>query len=338
LTPARIWRRLRGKPFGRLADLLAGLLMLATSAVGYLYAAKVPGLDPITIWPFWYWTVIFVALGLVFAPLLRWRRATLVVGFALLTGLLLNEEPFYLAREIRYRDRPVRVLPPGDSLRVITLNCGGGNEAPVRDALVLDPDVILLQESPGSRAIDRLLPEGWEHVGRIDTAVLVKGTLSADEHPRWLAHEMHVVRAVPERIGRPITLISTHLVQPSVRTDIWRPFVWHRAAMLRESRTAGVGHLIEQQHRYGDLPVVIGGDFNAGNHDSVLPPLVRNGFRDAFREAGRGWPNTITADYPMERIDYIWVDEHFEALRSLVAYTPHSDHRMVVADIALRQP
>ncbi|MFW6437980.1 MAG: endonuclease/exonuclease/phosphatase family protein, partial [Armatimonadota bacterium] len=166
---------------------------------------------------------------------------------------------------------------------------------------------------------------------------LVRGSLYMDEHPRWLAHEMHVVRAIPERVGRPLTVISAHLVKPSIRTDIWRPSTWRLARMLRDARVRGVRHLLEQQHRYGDLPVIIGGDFNAGNHDSLLLPLIESGFSDAFREAGAGWPNSFSADLPVERIDYVWVDDNFEALRSFIAYTPHSDHRMVIADIALRR-
>ena len=79
-------------------------------------------------------------------------------------------------------------------------------------------------------------------------------------------------------------------------------------------------------------PVIIGGDFNTPGQDSLLDPL-RGPLTDCFAAAGRGWPNTITADYPMSRIDGIWVSDEMRPLNARVVYTPHSDHRMVVADV-----
>lgn len=338
LTLAEVRRRLSGRSFGRLSDLSAGLMMLGMSGLGILYAANVPNLDPITIWPFGFWAALFAGLGLVLAPLLRRRRTVLVVGYALLIGLALTEEPWFVLRGLWHDPRQAvsSAAERGDLLRVVSLNCGGGNELAIDDALALAPDIILLQESPGSYLFERTLPDGWEHAGQIDSAVLVRGTLYPDELPRWLAHEMHVVRAVPSRLGRPLTAISTHIVQPELRTDIWRPEVWRHARSLRESRMAAIQHILQQRDRYGsDLPVVVGGDFNTPAGDPLLEPLLANGLTDAFRAAGHGWPNTITSDYPMERIDFIFTGRGFKPLDAFVAVTPHSDHRMVVADLAL---
>ncbi len=341
LTLANMRRRLAGKPWGRLADLIAGLMMLSFSALGYIYAGRAPGLDPITVWPFMLWAGLYIAVGIVLSPLLRWRRTLLVVGFPLLTALLLCEEPRYLLRPL-WHDPSREVSAAAERhelLRVVTLNCGSGSEAAVHDALGLDPDILLLQEIPGSFALDRMLPEGWQQAGWGDCAVLVRGEVYADEHSRYLAHEMHVVRAVPAGLAEPtpITVISTHLVQPSLRTNILRPGVWRNAVSLRESRVRTIENLLHERDRYGDdLPVIIGGDFNAGDLDSLLPPLAANGLTDAFGAVGTGWPNTITAGFPIERIDYVWVDERFEPLDGRVIFTPNSDHRMVVVDVALK--
>lgn len=338
-TPRGVWRKLRGKPFGRLANLVAGLMMLIISAVSFLYAAGVPGLDPITIWPNWFWTVLFAALALLFAPLLRWRRTVLVLGFALLTGLLLNEEPWFVLRDA-WHDPAAAVSATedrGNLLQVVTVNCGAGDSRALEDALTLRPDIILLQESPGTSAIESVAPDGWQHAGWGDCAVMVRGSLHATEHSKYLAHEMYVVRATPERLGRPLTVISTHLVLPSLRTDIWRPEVWRKARMLQQSRREAIQHILDQRDRYGkDLPVIVGGDFNTGAGNWLLEPLLANGLTDVFGAAGHGWPNTITSDYPMERIDFIWADEHFEPLDARVVVTPHSDHRMVQAAVAVR--
>lgn len=336
-----IRRRLRGGPLGRLADLAAGLMMLSLSAIGILYVGRVPGLDPITIWPFALWAGLCAVLGVALSPLLRLRRTLLVVGYALILAVALGEETRFVLRPL-WRD-PAREIGAaaehGDLLRVITLNCGGGREEAVLDALAYEPDILLLQETPGSSLLERILPEGWEHAGTLDPAVAVRGALLMTPHPKWLAHEVCAVSVVPARLAKPtpIAVISTRLLQPLLRADLWRPSVWRSAQGLRASRMNTIESVLRQRDRYGEgLPVIVGGDFNTRPGDSLLLPLEAGGLADAFEEAGAGWPNTITSDYPMERIDFIWVDERFEPLNAFVAVTPHSDHRMVVVDVALR--
>ncbi len=332
-------RRPAGEPFGRVADLVAGLMMLGFSAVAYLYAAKVANLDPITIWPFALWAGSHVALGVVLSPLLRARRAMLVVGYGVLLGLLLSEEPLYIARSLWHDPVPdVRqAAADGRRVRVISVNCGGGDVGAVEDALAHTPDIILLQEMPAYAELDEVLPPDWSRSGRRDCSVLVKGSLIATPHPKWLAHQLQAVLAIPLRTGRPIAVISTHLVQPSLRADIWRPSIWRKARRLREARGEAIAEALEQRARYGDnVPAIIGGDFNTRAGDSLLQPLARAGMTDAFRAVGTGWPNTFTARFPLERIDFIWADDRFEPLRAVVAVSGHSDHRMVVADLAVK--
>jgi hypothetical protein len=331
--------RASGHHTGALRNLLTALMVLGLGSVGYLYAARVPDLDPITVWPFALWVGIFSAIAVLLSPLLRGRRTVLLVACAFLAGLLLSEEPRFVLRGLWHDRTPVvaAAADSGELLRVISLNCGGGSERAIEHALSLDPDIVLLQESPGGVSLDAMLPEGWDRAGWGDCAVLVRGDAFADEHSRSLAHEMYVVRAVPERVGRLVTVISTHLVQPSLRGDLWRREVWREARVLRLSRMSTIEHLLAQRDRYGDLPVIIGGDFNTREGDPLLRPLEAAGLTDAFRAAGHGWPNTITSDFPVERIDFIWVDERFEPLSARVVVTPHSDHRMVVAELALRR-
>jgi endonuclease/exonuclease/phosphatase (EEP) superfamily protein YafD len=330
---------LQGKPFGRLADVGVGLLILALSAMGYLYAANVPGLDPITIWPFWIWAGIFALIGLLLWPLLR-RRAALVVAFAVVAGVLLSEEPWFVLRSA-WRDPGPAVraaAADGRLLRVVTLNTEGGDVRAIEDAIDLEPDVILLQESPGASKLRGMVPSDWEPAGFGDSAMLVRGDLHASEHSKYLSHEMYVVRATPARLGRSFTLISTHLVLPSLRTDIWRPVVWRKAEILEQSRRKTIRRLLEQRDRYGEgLPVIIGGDFNTPAGNWLLEPLIANGLTDVFREAGRDWPNTYPSDHPMERIDFIWASEQFDPLDAVAVTTEHSDHRMVYAALAWRK-
>jgi hypothetical protein len=323
---------------GRLGDLTAGLMMLVLSGLGWLYAAKVPNLDPLTIWPFGLWAALFGILGLLFAPLLRKRRMILVVGYAVLVGLLLSEEPLYLLRPL-WHDPQAEMAAArerGDLFRVVSLNCGGGDGQAVVDALEHDPDILLLQETPGGFLLERVLPPGWEYAGWLDPAVAVKGRVEAEELPRWLAHQLYVVRAIPDRLGRPVAALSTRFVHPSLQLDIWSPRTWRDARRIADDRVDAMRLVVEQRGRYGsELPAIVGGDFNTPAGNWLLEPLAANGLTDAFRAVGVGWPNTIASDFAFERIDFIYVSEAIKPLRASTAVTEHSDHRMVVVDMAL---
>ena len=78
----------------------------------------------------------------------------------------------------------------------------------------------------------------------------------------------------------------------------------------------------------------MGGDFNAPAGDAIFELLYPN-LRDAFGEAGVGWGNTITNDYPFLRIDQVWVSHHFQVQRVISRKTAFSDHRMVICDLQL---
>ena len=57
--------------------------------------------------------------------------------------------------------------------------------------------------------------------------------------------------------------------------------------------------------------------------------------RDPFREAGRGWGDTITNDLPFLRIDQVWVSREFRPVSVVARRTRRSDHRMVVCDLTV---
>ena len=84
----------------------------------------------------------------------------------------------------------------------------------------------------------------------------------------------------------------------------------------------------------GDLPVIVGGDFNAPQGDAVFQ-LLRPRLHDAFRESGRGWGDTVTNDVPFLRVDQVWVSETFRAVNVVARRTRHSDHRIVVCDLTV---
>jgi len=196
-TAARERLRPRYTPRERLAAGVAGLMMLGLSAVGICYAIRQPGLDPITIWPFAFWGLGAAALGIILAPLLRLRLTVLVVGYGLLTTVVISEEPAFLWRSLVHRaagrargrnPAPALRVVTAPALRVVTVNCAGGREDAILDALAQDPDIVLLQEGPGEAALERIAPESWECAGWMDPAIMVRGTLIAERLEKHLAH------------------------------------------------------------------------------------------------------------------------------------------------------
>jgi endonuclease/exonuclease/phosphatase (EEP) superfamily protein YafD len=82
-------------------------------------------------------------------------------------------------------------------------------------------------------------------------------------------------------------------------------------------------------------PVIVGGDFNVPQGDGVFS-LLRPGLRDTFRAEGRGLGNTIPQEFPLVRIDQIWVSGDFEILQSFCRRSKISDHRPVITDVRVR--
>ncbi len=290
-------------------------------------------LDPITIWPFWFATGIGLLLAL---PGLFGSRKmfALAVGAWLLATALIAEESRHLLRP-----GPQPTGEVGRTLRIVTINCAGGRDGAFADALALDPDIIAVQERPGTVEMQEMCgSDGWLVAPGIDTAIVARGSGTWPELHKHLAHYMQYAIVSPERLNPPVTLtvFSVHLHLPGLRMDPWNPKTWREARTLRRVREESVALLMQYVHTaLAQGPVIIAGDFNTPGRNSLLDPL-REDFTDAFAAVGRGWPNTITAEHPMSRIDGIWVSGEMRPLHSRVVYTEHSDHRMVVTDVQLR--
>jgi endonuclease/exonuclease/phosphatase (EEP) superfamily protein YafD len=84
--------------------------------------------------------------------------------------------------------------------------------------------------------------------------------------------------------------------------------------------------------RAAGLPIIVGGDFNAVARDPALSP-VRN-LIDSFDAAGRGWCDTAPNELPFARIDRVYASAGLRVLASTAIKTQHSDHRMLIVDVA----
>lgn len=335
-------------PYQRLADRIRLVLALAslagTVALAGMYALRPVRANAITIWPLLFTLPPVMLLGLASfsrrAPGRNWLLA--VAWLAVLVGL--TEEPGSLARSLWGESGREQVWMQararGRALRVVSLNCYGGILAAAEEAFEQQPDVILLQEDPGTADLRTVCHRrgGWQVTATADCAILVRGRLQALPLARRDTTNICLARVWPEalRPGRAVTVVNVHLPLPALQAELWRRAAWRLSREAWEDRSEEMRHVAGYVAREAAAgPLVLGGDFNAPGRDPLfrlLPPVVR----DAFPRAGVGWPNTWSTGEPLARIDQIWLSPEWQPQALRVLPTKNSDHRMVVCDVVLR--
>lgn len=84
------------------------------------------------------------------------------------------------------------------------------------------------------------------------------------------------------------------------------------------------------------LPVLLAGDFN-DTPSSYSYRKLKGNLTDGFRAAGNGYGGTFRYIGGLLRIDYIFYDNHFAAIRYYMPREDVSDHKAVVAALKIRQ-
>lgn len=104
------------------------------------------------------------------------------------------------------------------------------------------------------------------------------------------------------------------------------------------SRSAVADALLQacEEGALGEVDLVAG-DFNATD-GSVILTRCFPGFRDALREAGRGWLATWPRQFPLWRIDHVLVTPEIEVVRGRTVDPGISSHRMTEAWLRRGQP
>ncbi len=223
-------------------------------------------------------------------------------------------------------------------VRAVCLNCNVGQIGCVEETLAWNPDVVLLQESPGKESLERiastLLGEDAGVVYGGDVSILVNGTVLN----RTAQVEEHFVGARVElQNGMTIELVSTRLSPPPSRLHFWTSDFWgeHRDIRQRHRREVDAIRL-SLKRLPADSLALVGGDFNMPPDDAALKPLAEE-LSDVFRRAGHGWGNTATNEYPLFRVDQIWVSSSLRPDAVVAVRTKYSDHRMVVCDLHVQE-
>ena len=332
-------KRKRKRKWTRLALPVATAANLAFLIGAYCFIARSPGGSGLA---FGAACVPFV-LGIPLVPLMIWSLITrrwwmvglnVVATIFACVALLGANVPMHRAES-----------STGPTVRVLTFNIHQGAyglRSLVEVIGAAKPDVICLQEvNPTDRrgdcvdALARFLGGKWEIQRFADCA-----TLSRLPVTKWTRYNLplHTGRGIVETTlsvnGRAFTVLNTHLSFNS--SD--RPAPYGESKLGKMAR---IELIISEQLEFvmdtaaaTRTPVIIAGDFN-------MPPLCApyrrmcSGYTDAFKAAGWGMGFTFTAKRPYQRIDYIFTDRLSRVSACYVPAKEASDHRPVVAEIAI---
>lgn len=239
-----------------------------------------------------------------------------------------------------------RAVPEGRVLRVMSYNIAhgvAGHRTVAEAILTLRPDICCLQEgsiiwdSDGDDEAFHALLTDYEIVKANDMIVLsrfpVVGhtfTLTSESQPK-------ICQVVDLDVEGTIVRVANVHWQPVFGGRKWEGWSgtqrWLEAhakeRRLQPMRTLACLH-------DPDVPTILCGDLNG-------PPLgpsyaaVRRTFRDAFADAGVGFGYTLTAGFPLRRIDYVFCRSGLVPVACEVPDIRASDHRPVLATLMLER-
>ena len=220
----------------------------------------------------------------------------------------------------------------GPVLRVLTVNLFHGRgdaESVVALARQVEADVLFLQELTAD-AVTRLKQAGLADLmphTRLEPRRGSGGSGIYSRFPLSEGPEVAPVRAAqPTALlelpsGEEVELICVHPSAPALRRD--GAVRWRAELAVLPSP--------------GRLPTVLAGDFNATIDHAAFRDLLRLGYADAARQAGKAL--TPTWGPPgrgaMVTLDHVLVDRSCAVLACSVHAIPGSDHRAVYATIQL---
>lgn len=282
------------------------------------------GLAAVTLIPPWLW--VLSAIFIVGATYSTFSRVRLVLAIVMWGAFFI----FYVeeARSLfRWRDA-------ADSerlIKVVTLNCNLGSIAAAIEVKNHHPDIVFLQESPGMSKLpevaNQLFGDDSDWISCGDASIMVRGRL----RPVVTDPTSHFVHAVATTSdGSKIDVVSLRLSPPVFRLDFWNPQFWWDHQETRQVHREELEILVEHLKKHaGTDRWIVGGDFNLVGNDGALDAM--DGLADSFYQAGTGWGNTGTNQFPLFRVDQIWTHGPLECRSHHTFKTEHSDHRMVVA-------
>ena len=324
----------------RVADRLRRVPLLY--AVGTVLALLAWGLagdtwwaQPLALSTFW-WSLPAVALVVV-AALARRPRAVVLFALPALVWVWSYGTLFL----------PSTAPEQSPDLRVATFNTYEGSPSlrSVRDLVAAtDPDVLVLQEVGPEREarVRRMLGDRYPAVmavqdDRAGGVMVLSRFPIVETRPVSLSTEptRDTAVAVLDVDGRPVQVVPVHLTSPCPRCGT---SVTERLELEGDRRPAELAAVLRALD--SGAPAVIAGDFNSTERSEPYRLLTAVGFEDPHRAVGNGpgftWP-TDRLPIPVVRIDWI-LTRGLVAVDAWVGDGGTSDHRPVLADLALPEP
>jgi endonuclease/exonuclease/phosphatase (EEP) superfamily protein YafD len=285
--------------------------------------------------PRWLW----IAPGLALALLGLTRQRKRITGLALILWLIYCV--FFIQefrRLFRLGTTPAMASGDGKSIRVVSLNCNGGNEKAAAEVTDYHPDLVLFEESPLRPVVrdmaTKLLGPEAERLTGSDVSIIARGKVTplsvenAESAPFAHARVQFVSGLVAE-------VFVVRLQPYNIRADLWSPDCWRKQCAIRKQQRAQFEWIEREVQKIPpDVPIILGGDFNLPAGDKLFR-ILNPRLGDTFRKAGRGWGDTLDNDLPVLRIDQIWCDEHFRPVLTEAHRTVNSDHRMAICDLLI---
>jgi endonuclease/exonuclease/phosphatase (EEP) superfamily protein YafD len=234
----------------------------------------------------------------------------------------------------------------GPTIRIMSFNRGGQRGIDEADFLRYierhKVDVVCFQELGPAPTVDRVLVErGWH---RDQTGSIVTRLPIVEEYPK--SAEINEgggnYTAILYRLrlrgadGREFIVACLHM--PTARYAFGKLQRLDPSGMAPYIRWWGTEFLrmFALLSDLGDVPILVGGDFNNGPESSGLAVLRDSDqYRSAFDAAGWGWGYTRPSGFAWARIDHILANPAWIITKCWVGPSFGSDHKSVVADVSL---
>lgn len=318
----------------------ASLLLHAFTVLAYV--RQPDPLAAFTVFPVWFWGGIGLLMSVFAFCFLRAPLSLIVTAVWAVTLSVAMDEAKALSNFNHPKISLKRsVMLDGQRIiRVATVNCAGfAYGDPVDDLKRWDPDIVLLQDAAPHRVkrIAEVLYGGGGDFRAYQTNGIVTrfGILREVRNP--VTRNQQVTMRLPE--GTEIEVVNIHLASAATDMRLWNSEsrALHRQNRdLRRKELSLTLQVLQQTSPLTTTPTIFGGDFNSGSADVVHRQLIPD-YDDAFSMVGRGWGDTFHRRFPILRIDHIYATRQLQPLSCGVIVSRMTDHRMVIADLRVRQ-
>ncbi|WP_406695493.1 endonuclease/exonuclease/phosphatase family protein [Singulisphaera sp. Ch08] len=231
----------------------------------------------------------------------------------------------------------------GTSFRILTYNLGPGPIDSHRLIQMIEReriDLICLQENVEvNLAFKAYLDRGWhrDRSKRLASRYPIVAHLDSLEdqstNDGWYSAQLDRVRIRTPQ-GLEFVIATAHL--PTIRpglNGVLNGDLTRLPLQIQWWRTQ-LGRVVSRMSETGNVPILIGGDFNMPSDDSSMA-TVRSVFRFAFEDAGRGYGYTRPSRFPWFRIDHLLASPHWTFTRCWVGNDCGSDHLPLIAEVVL---